>query len=349
MRKLQNFLIKNNIEAIVVTEPANIRYWSGFSGSNGTLVVAKDSVTIITDFRYEEQVKQELICKARVQIATDGMDKTLWSCLSGFERIAFEGDYLSAGQFLKYQSDFPDKTFLLLNIDAMRIVKSPAELLNLKKAADIANRAFDSLLGEIKVGMTEIEVAASLEYKARTLGAAKMSFDTIIASGMHSAMPHAHPTNKIISKGDFVVMDFGVLYNGYCSDMTRTIVMGKASSEQKSIYNIVLDAQVSALNIVKNGVMASKVDELARSIITKAGYGKMFGHSTGHGVGLHIHEQPRLSSVSTERLKTGMVVTVEPGIYIPNMGGVRIEDLVIVTKDGRDVLTADITKELLEI
>ncbi len=349
MKKLQNYLVKNSVEAIVITELANIRYWSGFSGSNAMLIVSNKCIKIITDFRYDEQVRQELTRPAQVVIATEGMDKALFECLQEFESVAFEGDYLTASQFLKYKEELASKKFSLLNIDFMRAVKSAKEVAHMRRAASIANIAFEQTIKELKIGMTELEVAALLEYNCRMIGAAGMSFSTIVASGMHSAMPHAHPTSKPLEYGNFVVIDFGVVYEGYCSDMTRTIVMGRASEEQKHIYGIVLQAQQTALQAVKQGATASSIDTIARDIIKNAGYGEQFGHSTGHGVGLHIHEYPRLHSASKDTLKAGMAITIEPGIYVTGMGGVRIEDLVIVTKDGSDVLTADISKELLEI
>lgn len=346
---IQEYLHIHNLDAIIVTNLLNIRYLTGFSGSNALLLATKERIVLITDFRYQQQVAQELKIEAEVIIAQSALEALVLERLRTCKRIAFEGNYLTADQFEKYRTLFTKQELLLVDIDCLRLIKSEQEIAATRCAADIANRAFTRLLGELKIGMSEQEVAALLEYYTRSMGASKMAFDTIVASGINSAMPHAQPTAKPLNDGDFVTIDFGAVYAGYHSDMTRTFVMGRANEQQRQVYNTVLQAQLAALQLVQPGTECSAVDKAARKLITSAGYGEFFGHATGHGTGLQIHEEPRLSALSKQVLQAGMLVTVEPGIYIPEFGGVRIEDLIVVRPQGQDVLTATIDKQLLEI
>lgn len=346
---IQEYLQTNDLDAIVVTNLLNIRHLTGFSGSNALLLATRARTIVITDFRYQEQIKRELKLEAEVVIAQVGLDTIISESLQDCKCIAFEGNYLTANQYDRYRALLIGKELKLVDIDSLRLLKNAQEIAATKQAADIANQAFSKLLTEIKVGMSEQQVAALLDYYTRSMGAEKMAFDTIVASGLHSAMPHAKPTSKPLNSGDLVTIDFGAVYAGYHSDMTRSFVMGCATDKQREVYNTVLQAQLAALSLVQVGVACSAVDKAARDIITTAGYGEFFGHATGHGTGLQIHEEPRLSSASQQLLQAGMLVTVEPGIYIPGFGGVRIEDLVAVTPHGQDVLTAQIDKQLLEI
>ena len=233
-------------------------------------------------------------------------------------------------------------------VDRLRRIKTPEEIGYMRRAEEIGDEAFEALLPLLKPGMTELEAAAELEYQMKKRGAEGFSFDTIMASGIHSSMPHAIPSGKKLEAGDFITMDFGCTYQGYCSDMTRTVVMGKADEKQKEMYGIVLRAQRAALELIRAGLPGSRVDREAREIIEKAGYGDCFGHGLGHSVGLYIHEEPRLSPSDDTILEPGMIETVEPGIYVPGFGGVRIEDMVAVTEDGCENLTRS-PKELLEL
>lgn len=233
-------------------------------------------------------------------------------------------------------------------LNRLRIVKTEKELASLARAEAIGDQAFTRILSDIRPGVTELEIAAKLDYYMKEAGAVGNSFDTIVASGLHSAMPHAIPSEKKIEAGDFVTMDFGCVYEGYCSDMTRTIVVGKADGKQKEIYRIVLEAQLAALQVIKAGMTGSEVDAVARRVIAEAGYGEYFGHGLGHSVGLFIHEEPRLSPKCHEVLRENVIQTVEPGIYLPGFGGVRIEDLVCVTADGCRNFTHS-PKELIEL
>ena len=229
-----------------------------------------------------------------------------------------------------------------------RQIKTPEEIELLRQAEHIGDLAFEDILGILKPGMTELEVAAELEYSMKKHGAEGFSFDTIAASGKNSSMPHAIPSEKKLENGDFLTMDFGCIYKGYCSDMTRTVCIGKASDEQKKIYNIVLSAQLAVLENLKPGMMCKDVDRIARDYITAQGYGEYFGHGLGHGVGLYIHESPAFNTRDTSIVKAGMIETDEPGIYLPNKFGVRIEDMILITEDGCEPL-AHSPKNLIEL
>ena len=240
------------------------------------------------------------------------------------------------------------KNWLAINLDELRMIKDSDEIGMIEAAVNIADRAFARLLPQLRIGMAEIEAAALLEFYMRQLGAEGTSFSTIVASGRRSSLPHGQPTEKKLAAGDFVTFDFGALYNGYCSDITRTVVLGKANSRQRQIYNTVLTAQSASIAVLRQGTLCSAADKAARAVIEEAGYGEYFGHGAGHSLGLAIHEEPRLSENCDTVLRSGMVVTVEPGIYIPDWGGVRIEDVAVITDDGARILTAT-GKEMLEL
>ena len=264
--------------------------------------------------------------------------------------MGYEDESLLCSQIDKMKEALPVDVWTPLKdrIDALRCIKTEEELAYLAKAEEIGDRAFAKLLPLLKPGMTELEAAAELEYLMKKEGAEDLGFNTIVASGLNSSMPHAIPGEKKLEAGDFITFDFGCKYKGYCSDMTRTVVLGKASEKQKEIYGVVLKAQLAALDALKAGVSGSSVDKVARDIITEAGYGDCFGHGLGHSVGLFIHENPRLSPSDDTILQAGMIETVEPGIYVPGFGGVRIEDMVIVTEEGHINLALS-PKELIEI
>lgn len=264
--------------------------------------------------------------------------------------LGFEDLHIIYADLMKFQETCQEAVWRPLGdrLNRLRFVKAKTELALIEQAQAIGDLAFSYILDEIKPGITELEIAAKLDYYMKSQGALENSFDTIVASGVNSAMPHAIPSNKKIETGDFVTMDFGCIYEGYCSDMTRTVVVGKADKKQREIYELVLRAQRAALNVIKAGMTGMQVDLAARALITEAGYGPFFGHALGHSVGLFIHEEPRLSPKNHEAIKEGMVETVEPGIYLPGFGGVRIEDMVVVTKNGFRNLT-HAPKELIEL
>ncbi len=345
-KKLSGIL--KECDAVLVNSPYNMQYFSGFTGGEGALLITKEKQILFTDSRYTEQAQKEatafeVIEWKGVKDLCNGIDSL------NLKEIAFEDNYMTALYLNrlkeKLSAEFIGKS---TEIDDLRAIKEPWEIEKIAKAEEIGDKAFTHILGFIKEGVTERDIAAELEYFMKKQGAEKTSFDTISISGAKTSMPHGRPDNKKIEKGDFITLDFGCVYEGYCSDMTRTVVLGKASDKQKEIYGIVLKAQLEGLNAIKSGVRCADADKAARDIIEKAGYGKYFGHSLGHGVGLLIHENPTLSPKSEAILKDNMVVSCEPGIYIPGFGGVRIEDLVCVSGDKCRILSKS-TKKLTEI
>lgn len=340
-------------EAVLVSSEYNMRYLSGFRGGEGYLFLTPDRSTVIVDSRYTTQAKEETEDFDVVEIDSgrgfgDVIAELVRETHTG--SLLFEEQHLTYGEVMKLKEKCPVIDWVPAGeiLNRLRTVKTEEELTRIRRAEAIGDMAFQKILEELRPGMTELEVAARLEYHMREAGTAKNSFDTIVASGIHSAMPHAIPSEKKIEKGDFVTMDFGCIYEGYCSDMTRTVVVGKANEKQKEIYNTVLKAQLAAIEAVRPGRKGSEVDAVARSIIADAGYGEYFGHGLGHSVGLLIHENPSLSPKCHVVLQENVIETVEPGIYVPGFGGVRIEDLVCVTAEGCENYTHS-PKELIEL
>ena len=352
---LEKILDELNLDALVITDAYNMRHVSGFRGGEGALYISRGQKVLITDSRYTEQAAKESDFTVIEEKNEHKREQILKECMekegkAGSFHMGYEDESLLCSQFDKLKEALPVEVWVPLKdrIDALRCIKTEEELTYLAKAEEIGDRAFAKLLPLLKPGMTELEVAAELEYLMKKEGAEDLGFNTIVASGLNSSMPHAIPSEKKLEVGDFVTCDFGCKYKGYCSDMTRTVVLGKASEKQKEIYGVVLKAQLAALEALKAGVSGSGVDKVARDIITEAGYGDCFGHGLGHSVGLFIHENPRLSPSDDTILQAGMIETVEPGIYVPGFGGVRIEDMVIVTKEGH-INLAHSPKELIEI
>ncbi len=347
--KLRKFMSEHNLECMLIQKPENRQYFSGFSGSSGILLVSNHSNLLLTDFRYIEQATIQALQYEIIRYHTIG--KTLTEMINKLEvsTIGFESDFVTYDGHQELNNNLHSVNLVPVQLDALRMVKDGNEIASIKKAVEIADNAFSRIVSFIKPGMTEQEVALELEYYMRKLGAEKPAFDTIMASGRRGALPHGRASEKIIEIGDFVTMDFGAVYHGYHSDITRTICMGKATAKQKEIYDIVLAAQLAGVQAVAPGRIGKDVDTISRNIIINAGYGEFFGHGLGHGLGLNIHEEPRLSpaNIHTVLLKN-MVVTVEPGIYLPNWGGVRIEDTVLVSDEGCQILTAS-NKQLIEL
>lgn len=349
--KIHDILVKEKLDGILISNASNMRYLSGFSGGTGYLLITDREAVIFTDSRYTIQAKEESDTFTVVELQDTYVSLIVeWIEKEQIGILGFEGRDVQVSDYLEWKEKFPVKDLrdIGTKIALLRSIKTPEELEKLAEAERIGDKAFFKILEIIKPGMTELEIAAYLEFWMKQYGAEGLSFDTIAASGLNSAKPHAVPGRKIIEKGDFLTMDFGCMYEGYCSDMTRTIVVGKANAKQKEIYQVVLEAQLAALDFIQAGKKGWEVDKVARDIIVKAGYGDNFGHGLGHSVGLFIHEEPRLSKKEETILVENMVVTVEPGIYIENFGGVRIEDMVVVTKDGCKNLTHS-SKEFLEI
>lgn len=328
----------NKYDAVLITSSQNLRYFSGFSGGEGICLIGKELDCIFVDSRYTVAAKKEAVgfdvIEYKAGTLFDEINSKLWEY--SIKVVAFENTEMSVAQFERFRKNINGIEFESLDEDLtkLRMIKTDEEIELIAAAESIGDKAFEEVLPMLRTGISEREVAAELEYRMRKHGADKTSFDTIVVSGVKSSMPHGLPDNKKLESGDFVTMDFGCIYKGYCSDMTRTVVIEKAEEEQTKIYNTVLKAQKEGLNAIKAGIKGNEADETARRIIDEAGYGKCFGHSLGHGVGLMIHELPNLSPSSEIELRENMVVTCEPGIYIEGYGGVRIEDTVAVTKDG---------------
>lgn len=343
------------VEAVLLTSMANMRYVAGFTGE-GYVYLSRHKKMVVTDSRYTIAAREQCPDYDVQEWGKEGYYAPLLFCLRQEDiaslGIEDEALTLSTYRILRRQIEKADLLSLSLvelgrQISDLRQVKTSEELEKLRRAEAIGDRAFQKVLDRLEVGMTEKQVAAWLEFYMKEEGAEGFSFETIAASGFHSAMPHAVPTDKVLEWGDFLTMDFGCLYQGYCSDMTRTVVMGKANGKQREIYETVLRAQETACKGIRPGMTGREIDSLARDVIIKAGYGKYFGHSLGHSVGLEIHERPNFSPKDETVIRPGMVITVEPGIYMEGFGGVRIEDVVIITENGCENITHS-PKNLIE-
>jgi Xaa-Pro aminopeptidase len=346
VEKLRTLLANENADGIFVKGDASLRYLTGFTGGDSLLYIDKEQKIIITDSRYTLQVKQQAPDCTLVE-HTNGFWQAVAQLRVG-KNLALDGDYFSYADQCSLAEVLPEATWQSLSLAGLRQVKTQQELNEITKAVDIADEAFRQLIPHIKAGVTEAALAAELEYNMRRLGSEKTSFTTIVASGIRSALPHGVASDKLVETGDFITFDFGATYHGYCSDITRTVVVGKAAAWQKEIYNIVLQAHLLGEAILKPGLTGQEVDAKVRQYIADKGYGQYFGHGLGHGVGLEIHEMPVLNTRNNIPLPMGAVVTIEPGIYLPGKGGVRIEDTVLLTADGARKLTAS-PKELREL
>lgn len=351
-KKVQELLKKLSIDAVLVSNGNNMRYVSGFAGATGYLYISGKRHAVVTDFRYTIQAEMEAEGYEVITIGNGGYEETINDILKtdGVNRLGFEAEDTLYSTYSNFREKLNVREFVPVGneITELRKIKTPKELEFIKKAEAIGDDAFSEILNFIKPGQTELEIAARLEYLLKVKGGSGLSFPAIVASGINSSMPHAVPSYKKVENGDFLTMDFGCIYEGYCSDMTRTIVVGKANEKQKEVYNTVLKAQLAVLDFIKAGYKGSEIDKIARDIIYKAGYEGCFGHGLGHSVGLFIHESPRLSPSEDNTILAGMTETVEPGIYIKGFGGVRIEDLVVVTEDGCENFTHS-EKKLIEL
>lgn len=340
IRKLQTFLTKNDIDAIMIESPNNRRYVTGFTGTFGCALITKEEAKFITDFRYAEQARSQakhldIIENRNIVDEVANIASSL-----NIRYLAFEEDYVSYKQYQSLKEQV-DVSLVPISgvVEEYRKIKSSEEIKKIKTAAAIADKAFEKILEDIRPGVSEKQIGNKLEMYMREEGATSSGYDLIIASGFRSALPHGVASEKLIERGDMVILDFGALYEGYRSDMTRTIAVGKPGQQLEEIYKIVKEALDLGINAVKDDVSCNHVDAVIRNFIANKGYGKNFGHGSGHSFGLEIHESPYFSKKSKDILQTGMVMTIEPGIYIPDLGGVRIEDDVLVTDTGCEILT----------
>ncbi|HEY6490450.1 MAG: aminopeptidase P family protein [Terracidiphilus sp.] len=354
---LRRRITRAGLDGLLVSHLPDVRYLSGFTGSSAALALTRRAARLFTDGRYTAQAAEE-VHAAKVQIVSSPPAVNAVEWLAAQPGVAFAGfdpDHTSVSELARLRAALPShlrRTGLAPLaaplVEPLRWIKDEDELAILKEAALTGCQLFDHILRFLRPDLTEIEVAAELEYQARKLGAEAMSFETIVGSGLRSALPHGKASESRLPRRGFVVLDFGIIREGYCSDMTRTVHLGKPTAKELRTYDAVLAAQESAIAAVAGGVRCGDVDEAARSVLRKAGLAEAFSHSTGHGVGLEIHEAPRVGSGQSARLAPGMVITIEPGVYMPGEFGVRIEDMVAVTRSGGQVLTPA-PKALIEL
>ena len=343
-------LAKPEIDVLLVTDLVNVRYLTCYDGSNGIALVGPLTRAFATDFRYVEQAAEQVHPSfSRVRASLDLLEAVADLLPAGEVRLGFDDAHMPVRQHARLRELMPRRVELVAGgglVERVRAVKDDDEVRRIRTAAQLADAAFERTMRDGLIGRTELEVATALEHDMRSRGARRPSFDAIVAAGPHGALPHAQPRDVPIRAGDLVVIDWGAELDGYCSDCTRTVAAGAPGEDARAVYELVLSAQLAGLGSVAAGRGGREVDAVAREVITEGGHGEHFGHGLGHGVGLEVHEAPRLSQRSEDTLVAGNIVTVEPGVYVPGRFGVRIEDLVLVTKDGSDVLNG-LSKRLL--
>jgi Xaa-Pro aminopeptidase len=350
-------LTKAGLHGLLVTHLPDVRYLTGFTGSSAALAVTRRAARLFTDGRYTEQAAAE-VQAAQVQIVSSSAAVSAVEWLAaqpGVEFAGFDPTWTSVAELGRWRAALPARlrrAFLSVLaaplVEPLRQVKDEDELALMTEAALVGCKLFDHILSFVRPGMAEIEVAAELEHRARLMGAEGMSFETIVTSGARTALPHGKASSAVLPRRGFLTLDFGVILKGYCSDMTRTVCLGRPKTDESAAYEAVLEAQEAGVAAVSAGASCGEVDEAARGVLRRAGLAEAFTHSTGHGVGLEIHEAPRIGAGQTTRLQAGMVVTIEPGVYLANRFGIRIEDMVAVTGTGGQVLTPA-PKALIEL
>ncbi len=351
IKAVRNSLDEGGLSAIYITNLTNVRYLSGFNGSAGSCFISDKGAYFISDGRYGTQSKEQ-VHDMEIIISNKPHIETLVSkgIISGTQKIAFEADELSVNsltqlKLIASQCQWVETTQL---VEKIAMVKDKSEISAMRTAVQITDAVFEQIIPEVRPGATEQEIAAKIPFACKMMGAECESFPPIIASGENSALPHAKPTERKIEVGDFVVLDFGAKYDGYHADMTRTIVMGNATDKHSEVYDVVYEAQKLGCEATIDGIACKEIDAICRGHINNQGYGEFFNHSTGHGLGLEIHTNPRFSPLSNDKVFENYLMTIEPGIYLPNFGGVRIEDDVLIKKDGCEILNNS-PKELLEL
>ncbi len=349
LERLRHEMNKQGIPAFLITHPINRKYMTGFTGSSGIALVTQEKAVLFTDFRYMTQAPQQ----AQYFEVIEHQQNVIHSILSTLHQwdiksLGFEEQHVTYKEYSSYSKQLVGIELHSTHqiVEMIRQIKDDFELRILQEAADLADQTFTHILNYIKPGVSERKIALELEFFMRNHGATSSSFEIIVASGERSALPHGTASERILQNNEFVKLDFGAYYKGYCSDLTRTIVLGRPQAKHQEIYNIVLEAQQHALECIRPGMTGREADALTRDVIKRYGYNDYFGHGTGHGIGMEIHEEPRLSIKSETELMPGMTVTVEPGIYLPSFGGVRIEDDIVITEKGVKLLTHS-TKELI--
>lgn len=349
LNALRKELQLRDLDAMLVTSPTNRRYMSGFTGSAGNVLVTANQAMLITDFRYIEQATAQAPLYQIVK-HPGLIQETIAELLveHQIKKLAFEEEDVTYKKYRSFHDAFGKCELVATSsiVENLRIVKDASEIAIIEQAIAIAEQAFTRLLPEIKAGVSEKQLAIKLENYMRELGAEGASFTIIIASGERSSLPHGTASDKLLASGELVTFDFGALYQGYISDITRTVAVGEIDAKQQEIYNIVLEAQLNALAKIKPGMTGREADSFTRDVIEQYGYGENYGHGTGHGIGMDVHEAPTISVRGETVLEPGMVITVEPGIYLPGIAGVRIEDDVLITENGIRVLTK-LPKDLL--
>ncbi|MFI3605797.1 M24 family metallopeptidase [Vagococcus fluvialis] len=348
VNNLREQMKSEGISSFLITSPYNLRYLTGFTGTTGLALIGLEEAFFITDFRYTEQAAKQCVGFEIVknvgpilEVVADLVES------KNIDNLGFEESFVPFKQYVELEGLLEvDLIPVSGMVEELREIKDEEEIAIVEKACEIADKAFSHILTYIKPGMTEIQVANELDFYMRSLGASSVSFETIVASGLRSAMPHGVASEKVIEQGDMITIDFGCYYNGYVSDMTRTISLGEPSDKLREIYNVVKEAQQKVLDVAKPGMTGVELDAVARDYIASKGYGEAFGHSTGHGIGLEIHEGPNVSKLAEKAFVPGNIITNEPGIYLPGIGGVRIEDDMLVTENGIKRLTHS-EKELI--
>jgi Xaa-Pro aminopeptidase len=342
LTKLRQVLPEQEIDAILVSQPENRRYLSGFTGSAGWLLISEERAVLVTDFRYYEQVERESPAFELARLKTRLSD-LLPGLLDdvGVRRLGFESQHVTVDALHSWSqaADGVEWVPLKDTVETIRVVKEEDEIEALRRSVALTDAAFEHLLNVLEPGMTERQAAWEIEAYMRTHGATKIAFDLIVAAGPNGALPHARASDRVIQRGEPVVVDIGCVVDGYCSDMTRTFCLGQPDAKYLEIWNLVLEAQEAAEAAIHAGVTGIEADAVARDLIEQAGYGEYFGHGLGHGVGLAIHENPRASRLAENTLEAGMTLTVEPGIYLPGEFGVRIEDLGVIRQQDVEILT----------
>lgn len=334
--KVRKKLSESGLDAMLVTYLPDVRWLTNFSGSNGTALLTAENTWFFTDFRYQEQVKEEV--KNSLPIVTaDGYVKEIKSgSYACGKRVGFQSERLSFDTVERLRAELPELEFVPVVgfFDDLVMVKEPDEIDRMRKAVEISDRVFEKILPMLSPKVTELDVAAEISYWNKKYGADKDSFDPIIASGPRGALPHARPSNQHLLPNELVVIDMGCMYQGYASDQTRTVGVGRVSDEARKVYNLVLDAHLLGIESAKAGMTGKELDGIVRDFLTKNGFGEEFGHSLGHGVGLEVHEKPTVGKRGETKIPVGSVITIEPGVYLPGKFGVRIEDMVLMTETG---------------